>query len=414
MKEIFKKYWYVIIILVCLILLYCIYDNSENEGLKLRSEEIKLESQEFMKEDLVEEKEVNTYFVDIKGEVVKPGVYEIESDKRIINVINKAGGFTKNADTSLLNLSKKVYDEMNIKVYSKKEVQAAKESIKKEPEVIEIIKEIEKECVCPEVNNTCDNKNDAIIEDKDNGDEENNIIDKKEEVLTNINTATKEELMNIPNIGESKANSIIEYRKENEFKNYNNILEKAKEMNISLELLPESSLVKGVCGINERNIVQDTLDALGDKEKQILYLYFLKNMSQEEISIKLNIPIGTVKSRLHYAKEKFKHHYHNNNILKGILETDLLTQDEIIKACELCVKAKADLVKTSTGFVKNGVGAKAEDVEIMYKTVSSKGLQVKASGGIRDYEKALQMINAGASRLGTSSGVKIVNEKRGI
>ncbi len=92
---------------------------------------------------------------------------------------------------------------------------------------------------------------------------------------------------------------------------------KAKEMNISLELLPESSLVKGVCGINERNIVQDTLDALGDKEKQILYLYFLKNMSQEEISIKLNIPIGTVKSRLHYAKEKFKHHYHNNNILKG-------------------------------------------------------------------------------------------------
>ena len=103
-----------------------------------------------------------------------------------------------------------------------------------------------------------------------------------------------------------------------------------------------------------------------------------------------------------------------NHVLKVILETDLLTQDEIIKACELCVKAKADLVKTSTGFVKNGVGAKAEDVEIMYKTVSSKGLQVKASGGIRDYEKALQMINAGASRLGTSSGVKIVNEKRGI
>ena len=64
--------------------------------------------------------------------------------------------------------------------------------------------------------------------------------------------------------------------------------------------------------------------------------------------------------------------------------------------------------KTSTGFVKGGVGAKAEDVELMYNTVHSYGLQVKASGGIRDKESALAMIEAGATRLGTSSGVKIV------
>ncbi len=94
--------------------------------------------------------------------------------------------------------------------------------------------------------------------------------------------------------------------------------------------------------------------------------------------------------------------------LKVILETDLLEKDEIKKACELCVEAKADFVKTSTGFVKNGVGAKVEDVELMYKTVSPYGLKVKASGGIRDKEKALQMLNAGAERLGTSSGVAIV------
>ena len=95
--------------------------------------------------------------------------------------------------------------------------------------------------------------------------------------------------------------------------------------------------------------------------------------------------------------------------LKVILETDLLEKDEIKKACELCVEAKADFVKTSTGFVKNGVGAKVEDVELMYKTVSPYGLKVKASGGIRDREKALQMLNAGAERLGTSSGVAIVS-----
>lgn len=98
-----------------------------------------------------------------------------------------------------------------------------------------------------------------------------------------------------------------------------------------------------------------------------------------------------------------------SHILKVILETDLLEHDEIKKACEICIEAKADFVKTSTGFVKNGVGAKVEDVELMYKTVSPHGLQVKASGGIRDKEKALQMLNAGAQRLGTSSGVDIVS-----
>ncbi len=94
--------------------------------------------------------------------------------------------------------------------------------------------------------------------------------------------------------------------------------------------------------------------------------------------------------------------------LKVILETDLLEKDEIKKACELCVEAKADLVKTSTGFVKGGVGAKAEDVKLMYETVSPYGLKVKASGGIRDKETAVKMIETGADRLGTSSGVKIV------
>ena len=95
--------------------------------------------------------------------------------------------------------------------------------------------------------------------------------------------------------------------------------------------------------------------------------------------------------------------------LKVILETDLLTKDEIKKACEICIEAKADFVKTSTGFVKNGVGAKEEDVKLMYETVSPYGLKVKASGGIRDKEAAIRMLEAGAERLGTSSGVKIVS-----
>ena len=95
------------------------------------------------------------------------------------------------------------------------------------------------------------------------------------------------------------------------------------------------------------------------------------------------------------------------NILKVILETDLLTPEEIKKACELCVEAKADFVKTSTGFVKNGVGAKVEDVKLMHDTVHAHGLRVKASGGVRTKEAAIQMVEAGASSIGTSSGLKI-------
>jgi deoxyribose-phosphate aldolase len=96
--------------------------------------------------------------------------------------------------------------------------------------------------------------------------------------------------------------------------------------------------------------------------------------------------------------------------LKVILETDLLSKTEIKKACDLCVKGGANFVKTSTGFVKNGIGAQVEDVQIMNDAVGKYGLGVKASGGIRDKETAIKMIEAGATRLGTSSGVKICAE----
>lgn len=94
--------------------------------------------------------------------------------------------------------------------------------------------------------------------------------------------------------------------------------------------------------------------------------------------------------------------------LKVILETDLLTPAEIKVACLNCMTANVDFVKTSTGFVKDGVGAKVEDVKLMYNTVSKKGIGVKAAGGIKSKLYALDLINAGASRLGTSSGVQII------
>lgn len=94
-------------------------------------------------------------------------------------------------------------------------------------------------------------------------------------------------------------------------------------------------------------------------------------------------------------------------ILKVIIETCLLTDEEKVKVCELSVEAGADFVKTSTGFSK--AGATIHDVVLMKKTVSGKAL-VKASGGIRDYEAAKKMIEAGADRLGTSATVAILSE----
>lgn len=95
--------------------------------------------------------------------------------------------------------------------------------------------------------------------------------------------------------------------------------------------------------------------------------------------------------------------------LKVIIETDLLTKEEIVKACEIIIKAKADFAKTSTGFVKNGVGAKVEDIKLMHNTLKNSNVKIKASGGIKDREKAIALVEAGATRLGTSSGVKLVN-----
>lgn len=97
-----------------------------------------------------------------------------------------------------------------------------------------------------------------------------------------------------------------------------------------------------------------------------------------------------------------------NALLKVIIETILLTEDEKLLACELSEKAGADFVKTSTGFL--GGVATVADVALMRHAVK---IGVKASGGIRNAADAKAMIEAGADRLGTSSGVKIIREMRG-
>ncbi|MBE0701222.1 MAG: deoxyribose-phosphate aldolase, partial [Acholeplasmataceae bacterium] len=95
--------------------------------------------------------------------------------------------------------------------------------------------------------------------------------------------------------------------------------------------------------------------------------------------------------------------------VKVIIETCYLSLEEIVQASTLVVEAKANFVKTSTGF--GTYGARVEDVKLMKNTVKDQA-EVKASGGVRTYEDALKMIEAGATRIGTSNGVDIVNKRR--
>lgn len=142
--------------------------------------------------------------VDIKGAVKKPGVYAVDNTSIINDIIKLAGGLTKEADTSLINLSKKVSDEMVIIIYTKEEV-------KKSNKVDTVIKVVEKECICPNI------ENDGCL----NTEIKDTIGETK---LININSASLEELITIPGIGESKAKAIIEYRNKNKFEKMEDIL----------------------------------------------------------------------------------------------------------------------------------------------------------------------------------------------
>ena len=131
----------------------------------------------------------------------------------------------------------------------------------------------------------------------------------------------------------------------------------------------------------------------------------LKN-GADEIDMVINVSAlkdknyDLVKNEIASIKKVCKKH-----ILKVILETCLLTDEEIVAACKLAKEARADFVKTSTGFSKGG--ATVEAVKLMRETVKD-SMGVKASGGIKTHEDLIKMIDAGANRIGTSSGTKIL------
>ena len=146
------------------------------------------------KEDTKKEPASNeTFKVDIKGEIINPGIYSLSSASRVIDVIEKAGGLTPNANTTVINLSKKIIDEMVIIIYSNEQVQNFAKTK-------EVEQQVQQYCIQPD-NNAL--KNDACITESTNTSSK-----------VSINNATLEQLQTLPGIGASKAQDIINYRTE--------------------------------------------------------------------------------------------------------------------------------------------------------------------------------------------------------
>lgn len=195
MLRFLKKYKYVItIFLFMLIIFYIIFVkvNLKSKEKNLVDNQVVINEVEKVEVDLKDD----LVYIDIKGAVKKPGVYKINSDKKIIDVITMAGGLMENANTDNINLSRKVTDEMVIIIYTNEEV--------KNSNIVDtVIKVVDKECVCPNI------QNDGCINT-----EINDSITNVNKTI-NINTATLEELMSINGLGEAKAKAIIKYREEN-------------------------------------------------------------------------------------------------------------------------------------------------------------------------------------------------------
>ena len=154
---------------------------------------------------------------------------------------------------------------------------------------------------------------------------------------------------------------------------------------------------------------------LGAQDSQIKLLEARKAIREGAQEVDMVINVGALKGRndalvLKDIRGVVEACKDGRALSKVILETSLLTDEEKVRACELSMKAGADYVKTSTGFSSGG--ATAEDVALMARTVAPKRLGVKASGGVRTLADLLKMVKAGATRVGASASVKILEEAR--
>ena len=169
-------------------------------------------------ESKAKSKNETLFIVDIKGEVKKPGVYFLDEGKRVIDVVKKAGGFTVDADTSANNLSKKIFDEMVIVIYSQSEIRDFVSTKEKGESLKEICNDgvIANDACVSNVNDKEKDK-EKFSSGNSNSKKTKDGSTSEDKKLVSINDASLEELMTLSGIGESKAKAIIEYRNKKKF-----------------------------------------------------------------------------------------------------------------------------------------------------------------------------------------------------
>lgn len=208
--QIIKKYKKIIISLLFITLTISVIGlkyyllKSENTIIEEKEEKIKIK-----KEINEEKKEEEKIYVDIKGAVKVPGVYPLNKESRVIDLIKTSGGITENADTTYINLAQKLKDEMVVIIYTKDQI---KESKKKETISTE---NINNSCICPKItNDVCITKENQTNKSSEKNTSNNPKEDNSTEKI-NINTANIETLQTLTGIGQSKAQAIIDYREQN-------------------------------------------------------------------------------------------------------------------------------------------------------------------------------------------------------
>ncbi len=194
-----KKYWkYILIFLGGVIFIAMLFISNLSTD---DSKDNDLVKKELVKKTTTKKLSSETVFIDIKGAVNAPGVYELEKGKRIIDAINLAGGLSDNANTINVNLSKVLTDEMYIVIYTKNEIANYKKNDSNDDKKITCASN---ECICPDSNNDACITNDKSLKNTNSNTQK-----------ISINSASKENLMTLPTIGSTKADAIIDYREKN-------------------------------------------------------------------------------------------------------------------------------------------------------------------------------------------------------
>ena len=208
MKEIIVKHLKFILPCIALIMILTILYITKTEKTNNIIEQEPLLEEKMQISSKQESQEDKKIKVDIKGEIKNPGVYELKENDRVSDAIKVSGGLTENADTTLINLSKNLKDEMVIIIYNKYEIEKLRQDSMTTKTIVEYI---EKGCSCPDtINDACISKN----TESTNTDINSKIETTKDNKIS-LNKATQEELLTLPGIGESKAKAIIKYREEN-------------------------------------------------------------------------------------------------------------------------------------------------------------------------------------------------------